>query len=58
MTSQTQIVVFITQLITWLNNHPAVVRVAIIIAVLVAVTIWSYSVTYAEPLTGGGGGCC
>jgi hypothetical protein len=57
MTLQSQIAALFNRLIAWLTEHPVVVRLAIIIAVILAVTIWSYSVTYAEPLSGGGGGC-
>jgi len=58
MTPQMQITAFFMQLAAWFHRHPVVVRLAIVIAALLALTIWSYSVTYANPLGTGGGGCC
>lgn len=57
MTSQTRLVLFLNQLVAWSNRHPGMVRLVIIIAMVLMATLLSYSVTYADPLGGGGGGC-
>jgi hypothetical protein len=57
MTSQAQIALFFSQLVAWFSSRPVVVRLAIIMAVGLTITILSYSITYAMPLGGGGGGC-
>ena len=58
MTLPAQFTAFFVQLVAWFNRHPVAIRLAIVIAMLLALTVWSYSVTYASPLGSGGGGCC